>query len=201
MPLALAAKDQWYVVHVLSGQENKVKDNIEKRVKTEEMTDVIYEVLVPTERVSEIKKGKKSETTRKFFPGYLIVNMHLLDQNNQLVDRTWYFIKDTPGVIGFAGTKDKPIPMRQSEVESMLAQMKEREFHLKSARQSRWLMDRSKTRTVLLKKLTRNGASYGFPSPSLVALRPSNWNIGRWNEAKSEVRRTFRFNEIQWQRK
>ena len=131
MPQALAAKDQWYVVHVLSGQENKVKDNIEKRVKTEEMTDVIYEVLVPTERVSEIKKGKKSETTRKFFPGYLIVNMHLLDQNNQLVDRTWYFIKDTPGVIGFAGTKDKPIPMRQSEVESMLAQMKEREEKVK----------------------------------------------------------------------
>jgi transcriptional antiterminator NusG len=131
MPQALAAKDQWYVVHVLSGQENKVKDNIEKRVKTEEMTDVIYEVLVPTERVSENKKGKKSETTRKFFPGYLIVNMHLLDQNNQLVDRTWYFIKDTPGVIGFAGTKDKPIPMRQSEVESMLAQMKEREEKVK----------------------------------------------------------------------
>jgi len=62
MPQALAAKDQWYVVHVLSGQENKVKDNIEKRVKTEEMTDVIYEVLVPTERVSEIKKGKKTCT-------------------------------------------------------------------------------------------------------------------------------------------
>ena len=57
--------------------------------------------------------------------------MHLLDQNNQLVDRTWYFIKDTPGVIGFAGTKDKPIPMRQSEVESMLAQMKEREEKVK----------------------------------------------------------------------
>src|ERR1700730_4108753 len=92
MAQALPAKDQWFVVHVLSGQENKVKDNIEKRVKTEEMSDVIYEVLVPTERVSEIKKGKKSETTRKFFPGYLIVNMHLLDENNQLVGRTWYFI-------------------------------------------------------------------------------------------------------------
>ena len=117
-PQALAAKDQWFVVHVLSGQENKVQDNIEKRVKTEEMSDVIYEVLVPTERVSEIKRGKKSETTRKFFPGYLIVNMYLLDENNQLVDRTWYFIQETPGVIGFAGTKDKPIPMRQSEVES-----------------------------------------------------------------------------------
>src|SRR6185436_18700970 len=125
MPQTLAGKDQWFVVHVLSGQENKVKENIEKRVKTEEMSDVVYEVLVPTER------GKKSETTRKFFPGYLIVNMHLLDENNQLVGRTWYFIRDTPGVIGFAGTKDKPIPMRQSEVDSMLAQMKEREEKVK----------------------------------------------------------------------
>jgi len=131
MAQTVAGKDQWYVVHVLSGQENKVKENIEKRIKTEEMSDLIYEVLVPTERVSEIKKGKKSETTRKFFPGYLIVNMHLLDENNQLVGRTWYFVRDTPGVIGFAGTKDKPIPMRQSEVEQMLAQMKEREEKVK----------------------------------------------------------------------
>jgi len=57
--------------------------------------------------------------------------MHLLDENNQLVGRTWYFVRDTPGVIGFAGTKDKPIPMRQSEVENMLAQMKEREEKVK----------------------------------------------------------------------
>ena len=131
MGQTLAAKDQWYVVHVLSGQENKVRENILKRVKTEEMGDVVYDVLLPTERVSEIKKGKKTETTRKFFPGYLIVNMHLLDENNQLVGRTWYFIRNTSGVIGFAGTKDKPIPMRQSEVESMLAQMKEREEKVK----------------------------------------------------------------------
>src|SRR6476619_1984750 len=131
MGQTLAAKDQWYVVHVLSGQENKVRENIEKRVKKEEMSDVVFEVLVPTERVSEIKKGKKSETTRKFFPGYLIVNMHLLDEQNQLVGRTWYFIRDTPGVSGFAGTKDEPIPMRQTEVENMLSQMKEREEKVK----------------------------------------------------------------------
>src|SRR5260370_41271858 len=127
----IAGKDQWCVVDVLSGQENKVCEKILKRIKTEEMGDWIFDVLVPTERVSEIKKGKKSETTRKFFPGYLIVNMHLLDENNQLVGDTWYFIRDTPGVIGFAGTKDKPIPMRQSEVDSMLAQMKEREEKVK----------------------------------------------------------------------
>ena len=124
-------RKQWFVVHVLSGQEKKVHDNLVKRVKTEEMADYVYEVLLPTERVSEVKRGKKTETTRKFFPGYLIVNMHLLDENNQLVGRTWYFVRDTPGVIGFAGTKDKPIPMRQSEVEQMLAQMKEREEKVK----------------------------------------------------------------------
>ena len=131
MAAVLAPKDQWFVVHVLSGQENKVRDNIEKRIKTEEMGDVIFEVLVPTERVSEIKRGKKSETTRKFFPGYLIINMHLLDDEGQLIGRTWYFIRETPGVIGFAGTKDRPIPMRQSEVENMLAQMREREEKVK----------------------------------------------------------------------
>ncbi len=112
-----AGKDQWYVVHVLSGQEQKVHDNLVKRIKTEEMGDLVYEVLIPTERVSEIKRGKKTETTRKFFPGYLIANMHLLDENNQLIAKTWYFITETSGVIGFAGSKDRPIPMRDSEVQ------------------------------------------------------------------------------------
>lgn len=129
--MSLAPRDQWFVVHVLSGQEQKVLDNLRKRIKSEEMEDVVFEVLIPTERVQEIKRGKKTETTRKFFPGYIIANMHLLDENNQLVDRTWYFIRETPGVIGFAGTKDRPIPMRKKEVDSMLAQMQEREDHVK----------------------------------------------------------------------
>jgi transcriptional antiterminator NusG len=120
-------RSQWYVVHCLAGQEQKVRDNLVKRIKTEEMGDYVYEVVLPTERVSEIKRGKKTETTRKFFPGYLIVNMWLLDDNQQLVDRTWYFIKDTNGVIGFAGTKDRPVPMRQTEVDALLAQVRERE--------------------------------------------------------------------------
>jgi transcription termination/antitermination protein NusG len=125
--MPLAPKDQWFVVHVLAGQEQKVHDDIVRRIKREELGDHVFKVLIPTERVQEIKRGKKTETTRKFFPGYLIVNMHLLDENNELIDKTWYFIKDTTGVIGFAGTKDKPIPMRKKEVEGMLAQMKERE--------------------------------------------------------------------------
>lgn len=117
-------KDQWFAVQVLSGQEGKVHDSMVKRIKTEEMSDLIYEVLVPTERVSEIKRGKKSETTRKLMPGYIIVNMHLLDENNQLVSRTWYFVRETPGVLGFAGTKDRPVPMRPNEIEVLLAQVK-----------------------------------------------------------------------------
>lgn len=117
-------RKQWYVVHVLAGQENKVYENLTKRIKTEEMGDYVYEIVLPTERVSEIKRGKKTETTRKFFPGYLIVNMYLLDDNRQPVDKTWYFIRETLGVIGFAGTKDRPIPMRQSEVDGMIAQLR-----------------------------------------------------------------------------
>jgi len=124
-------KDQWFVVHVLSGQENKVCENLRRRIQTEEIGDLVYEILLPTERVSEIKRGKKTETTRKFFPGYLIVNMHLLDENHQLIHRAWYFIKDTPGVLGFAGTKDIPIPMRDDEVVGMLAQAREREEKVK----------------------------------------------------------------------
>lgn len=129
--MALAPKDQWFVVHVLSGQEQKVQENINRRIQTEEMGDFVYEVLIPTERVQEIKRGKKTETTRKFFPGYLIINMHLLDEDNQLVEKTWYFIKDTNGVLGFAGTKDRPIPMRKTEVEGLLAQVREREDTVK----------------------------------------------------------------------
>lgn len=115
---------QWFAVQVLAGQENKVLDNLNKRIKTEEMSDFVYEVIVPTERVSEVKRGKKTETVRKLMPGYVLVNMWLLDENRQPVDRTWYFIRETTGVIGFAGNKERPIPMRPSEVEAVLAQVR-----------------------------------------------------------------------------
>ena len=125
-----AARDQWYVVHVLSGQEQRVRDNLVRRISTEEMGDIVFEVLLPMERVSEVKKdasgkGKRSESRRKFFPGYLLINMHMLNENGGIVDRAWYFIKDTQGVINFAGTRDKPTPMRAKEVEQMLNQIRE----------------------------------------------------------------------------
>jgi transcriptional antiterminator NusG len=125
------AGNQWFAVHVLAGQEQKVHDNIVKRIKTEEMGDLIFDVLIPTERISEVKRGKRTETVRKLLPGYLIVNMCLLNDQKGLVERTWYFIRETSGVIGFAGTKDRPIPMRDEEVRLMLAQMAEREDKVK----------------------------------------------------------------------
>jgi len=128
--MANSTGNQWFAVHVLAGQEQKVHDNIVKRIKTEEMGDLIFEVLIPTERISEVKRGKRTETVRKLLPGYLIINMRLLEEG-QLVDRTWYFIRETPGVIGFAGTKDRPIPMKDQEVQTMLAQMAEREDTVK----------------------------------------------------------------------
>ena len=130
---APSPENQWYVVHVLSGQEGRVKERILRQREAEEMGDFIYEVLVPTEMVSEIRRGKKTSTKRKFFPGYIIVNMNLLTPDNQLVEKTWYFIKEMEGVIGFAGTKDRPIPMRPREVEGMLSQIREREENVRPA--------------------------------------------------------------------
>jgi len=117
---------QWFVLHTLSGQEQKVKDSIEKRVKIEELGDYIKEVLIPTEKVAEVKKGRKTTSTRKFYPGYILVHMRLLDEKNQLMDRPWYFIRETAGIIGFIGG-DRPVPLKPDEVDSILAQIEERQ--------------------------------------------------------------------------
>jgi len=117
---------QWFVLHTLSGQENKVKDSIEKRLKIDEMDDLIKQVLIPTEKVAEVKKGKKTTSTRKFYPGYILVHMRLLDEKGRLLDRPWYFIRDTPGLIGFIGG-DRPVPLKIDEVNSILSQIEERQ--------------------------------------------------------------------------
>jgi len=133
MPTIPEPKDQWYVVHVLSGQENRVRNRFLSTIEREELGDVIFNVLMPTEMVEENRRGKKVETKRKFYPGYIIVNMDLLTVDNELNERTWYAVKEMDGVIGFAGTKDRPIPMRPKEVESMLGQIKEREESVRPA--------------------------------------------------------------------
>ncbi len=121
---------QWYVVHTLTGQENRVRDSLLARRKQEEMEDVLGEVIVPTERVSEVRKGVRSTSTRKFFPGYVLVNMALYDEQRTLWDKAWYFVRDTPGIIGFLGG-EKPVPLPPSEVEVILNQVEERREKIK----------------------------------------------------------------------
>jgi transcription termination/antitermination protein NusG len=125
-PVPTPENGQWYALHVLSGQEAKVKKNIDQRIRTEEIGDLIYEVVIPIERVSEVKKGKRVETERKLYPGYIFICMVLRGDDNKLVDRSWYFIQETAGVIGFADG-DHPLPMPKDQIDAMLAQMHERE--------------------------------------------------------------------------
>jgi len=113
---------QWFALHTLSGQEGKVKSYIEKFKKTEELDDSIFEVLLPTEVVSEVKGGKKSTKVRKLYPGYVFIQMKLFDENKKLINRPWYFVKETSGVIGFVGG-DNPAPLRQQEIDEIKARV------------------------------------------------------------------------------
>jgi transcription termination/antitermination protein NusG len=102
-------RSQWFVLHTLSGQEQKVKDTIEKRLDAEGLSEYIDEVLVPMERVVEVRAGKKSVQNRKLYPGYVFIKVSLLDEEKRIVEKPWYFIRDTQGVIGFVGGDRPPL--------------------------------------------------------------------------------------------
>ena len=121
---------EWFVLHTLTGQEGKVKESISRRLKQEEMEEFIDAVLIPTEKVSEVKKGVKSTTTRKFFPGYVLVRMALYDEERRLREKSWYFIRNTQGIIGFVGG-DEPVPLQTEEVEVVLHQVEEKKEKVK----------------------------------------------------------------------
>ncbi len=116
---------QWFVIHTLTGQETKVKESIGRRLKMEEMEDYVDEVVIPTEKVSEVRKGVRSTTTRKFFPGYVLVHIALYDQEREMIERSWRFIKETTGVIGFIGG-ERPAPLMPEEVDVVLHQVEEK---------------------------------------------------------------------------
>lgn len=103
----------WYVVHTYSGYENKVKTNLEKRVESMEMQEKIFRVLVPMEDEIEIKDGKQKKVKRKVFPGYVLVEMIMSDDS-------WYVVRNTPGVTGFVGSGNKPIPLSEEEAKAIL---------------------------------------------------------------------------------
>jgi transcriptional antiterminator NusG len=117
---------RWFVIHCLSGQEQKVKDSLEKRLKAEEMGEYITEILVPMEKVAEVRGGKKTVTTRKLHPGYVYIHIALLDENNRLIPQPYYFVKETQGVIGFVGG-ERPQAMSQEEIDYIKAQVSDSE--------------------------------------------------------------------------
>jgi len=100
---------KWYALHTYAGQEDKVKTNLEQRIESFGMKDKISRILIPKERIAEVKNGKRRIYKRKFFPGYVLVEA-------ELDDETKYVIGNTPGVSGFVGPKDCPIPLRDKEV-------------------------------------------------------------------------------------
>ena len=118
---------QWFVLHTLTGQEGKAQKSIEARVRLERMEDFVGKCVVPTERVSEKKNGKKRTIVKKFFPGYLLCELALYDETRGVDDngkraiyeRTWQFLRETPGVIGFVGG-DRPQPLKKQEVDAVL---------------------------------------------------------------------------------
>ncbi len=114
-------RSQWFIIQTLSGQEHKVKESIEKRIKPDEMQDYVKEVLVPMEKVVEVRNQKKTVTNRKLWPGYVFVDMVLLDDEKRLIEAPWYFIRETQGVIGFLS--DPPQPTPNEEVEAIKVQI------------------------------------------------------------------------------
>jgi len=118
---------QWFVLHTLTGQENKAQKSILARTKLERMEDYVGQCVIPTERVTEKKDGKKRTITKKFFPGYVLCELALYDEakgfdengKKAIYERTWQFLRETPGVIGFVGG-DRPQPLKQSEIDAIL---------------------------------------------------------------------------------
>ncbi len=107
----------WYALQTFSSEELKVKNILERKIKESSLADYFGEVMVPTEEVFEMKAGKKRRSDRKFFPGYILINMEMNEQ-------TWHFVKNTPRVLGFTGgTSDKPAPIRDEQMQMILKQV------------------------------------------------------------------------------
>jgi len=110
---------RWYVVHAYSGYEKQVKKSLEDRIERAGMQDLFGDVLVPTEEVVEMKGGQKRRSDRKFFPGYVLVEM-------EMTDDSWHLVKDVPKVMGFiGGTADRPAPITQREADQILNRVRE----------------------------------------------------------------------------
>lgn len=110
---------KWYVIHTQTGKEESVKKSLERQLdRNPDCKQFVKSVFIPTEKVSEVRGGEKNISERKFFPGYLLVEM-------ELNDKSWYLVKNTPGVTGFVGSKTKPVALGDDEVSEIMEQTKE----------------------------------------------------------------------------
>ena len=110
---------RWYVVHAYSGYEKRVQNALKERVELHEMQDFFGDILVPTEEVVEVREGKKRKSERKFYPGYVLVQMEMNDES-------WHLVKQTPRVMGFiGGTADKPAPISEREADAILQRVRD----------------------------------------------------------------------------
>ena len=109
---------RWYVIHTYSGYEDRVKKNLDQRILTMDVKEKIFAVVVPTEDEIEIRDGQRRTVARKVFPGYILVHM-------EMDDESWYVVRNTPGVTGFVGSGNRPVPLEEEEVKSILRQMEE----------------------------------------------------------------------------
>ena len=115
----------WYIIHTYSGYEKKVRESLISRIQAYDMSDQITQVLVPTETVVEMRGSKRVETSRMFFPGYVLVEIET-DEKGDVSEKVWHIIKSTPKVTGFVGgTATKPTPISEKEVQNILHQIQE----------------------------------------------------------------------------
>ena len=114
----------WYVIHTYSGYENKVKTNLEHRIQTMDAKDLIFEVVIPTEDEIEIRDGQRRTVARKIFPGYVLVQMIDLKEDDIKSSQAWFVVRNTPGVTGFVGSGTRPVPLEPPEVKRILRQMR-----------------------------------------------------------------------------
>jgi len=112
-------RGQWFVIHCLSGHENKVRDSILRQIHLSDNSGV-YDAFIPIEKVAEVRRGKKTFSTRKFFPGYILVRMDLYTPEGLIDEKAWYLVRGVQGVLGFLGGTNRPIPLSPSEVEDIM---------------------------------------------------------------------------------
>ena len=128
---AFAEGRVWYIIHTYSGHENKVKTNLEHRIASMDSQDLIYRVVVPTEDEIEIRDGQRRTVSKKIFPGYILVQMIELKEDDPESNRAWFVVRNTPGVTGFVGSGNRPVSLEHEEVRRILRQMRVEEPRIK----------------------------------------------------------------------